>query len=136
MTLFAVTSDKVDAVWPHIEHFIMNACEKGPCRDLVPDELRVSCETMRHQLWVALGDDHAPVAACVTGIREDNGRRVAEWVAFGANDANCWQEYTKTIEQWAKNLGCVAFRSFSRPGIKRIMPAGYKVKGYIFEKVL
>lgn len=112
------------------------ACKKGPCRDLDESELRVSCETGRHQLWIALGDDNAPIAASVTGIREDNGRRVAEWIAFGATDATSWQQFMQPIEQWAKQNECVSFRSYGRAGMKRLMPDGYRVKGYIFEKVL
>lgn len=136
MSLHPVTKDKASAVWPHIEHFIIAACEKGPCGDLDPCELRESCEAGRHQLWVALDDDKAPVSACVTGIRDDRGKRSAEWIAFGASSSHVWQQYMPAIEQWARDNKCRAFRSFSRPGMKRLMPDGYRVKGYIFEKAL
>jgi hypothetical protein len=133
--LFGIQSDHVPEFWPHAEKFILAACRKGPCGDLDADELRQACEAGRHQLWIAFGPDNKPASACVTGIRDDNGQRVAEWIAFGGADA-AMLAYMPTIEEWAKQSGCSAFRSFGRVGMKKLMPTDYRVRGFIFEKAL
>lgn len=131
MRLAPISKENVRNIWPHVEHFISAACRKGP-GGLNPDELRVSCETSRHQLWVLVGE--GVEAAAITGIYDGEPRR-AEWIAFGGS-GTAWREFMPAIEQWAKDNGCTAFRSYGRPGMKKRMPNGYRVKGIIFEKAL
>ena len=133
MRLVPISSDNVKNVWPHVSKFIESACDKGP-DNLSPSELCVSCETMRHQLWVLISSN-GPEAAAVTGIYDDGDVRRGEWVAFGGS-GNAWIEHMEPIEQWAKDQGCTAFRSYGRPGMTKRMPTEYRVKGIIFEKVL
>jgi len=129
--LVGITSDNVKNIWFHVEHFIKAACKKGP-GGLDPNELRKACETKRHQLWVLFGDKIE--AAAITGIH-DEGTRRAEWIAFGGS-GDIWQEHMPAIEAWAKRQGCKAFRSYGRPGMRKRMPKGYRVRGIIFEKEL
>ena len=133
MRLAPISAENVRNIWPHIEHFIIAACKKGP-GGAEPDDLRVSCETKRHQLWVLVDQDGAKAAA-VTGIYDNGKERRAEWIAFGGSGAE-WRDFMPPIEQWAKDNGCKAFRSYGRPGMKKRMPQGYRVKGIIFEKEL
>lgn len=133
MRLVPISSDNVPNIWFHVKPFIDAACKKGP-GGLNPQELRVSCETMKHQLWALIGT-HGIEAAAVTGIIEDDEGRRAEWIAFGGSGDE-WTDFMQPIEQWAKDNGCKAFRSYGRPGMKKRMPREYRVKGIIFEKAL
>ena len=133
MRLVPISADNVKNVWAYVAKFIEAACKKGP-DNLSPNDLRVSCETSRHQLWVLISNNGAEAAA-VTGIYDDDEVRRAEWIAFGGS-GDVWQEFMAPIEQWAKDQGCTAFRSYGRPGMTKRMPTEYRVKGIIFEKSL
>lgn len=136
MRLIPVRSEHVETVWPFIETYIHAACERGPdggrARDLFD-----ACVSGRNQLWVA-DDNGAFVAAVVTGIwTEQDGGKVCMWNAVGGLDMSAWHHFSEPIEQWARDHGCCAMRSFSRPGMKRRLEAkGYHVKGYILEKAI
>ena len=136
MRFVPVTSDKVNEVWPHVEDYIVRACDRGP-DGAYPDAMEDACRTGRHQLWVAMdGDEYA--AAAVTGIwTEPSGRKVCYWAAVGGRDMRLWQPFYPHIEAWAKANGCSAMRSMSRRGMKkRLEPDGYRVTGFILEKAL
>lgn len=133
MRVVPVSADNVRNIWPHIERFVASACDRGP-GGLNPDDLRASCETSRHQLWIGVGD-HGAEAAAVTGIFDDGNVRRAEWITFGGD----WSKslnFMPLLEQWAKDNGCKAFRSYGRPGMVKRMPKEYRIKGVIFEKDL
>ena len=133
MELIPVGSDFVDRFWPYASGLVSKACVKGP-GDLNPADLREMCIEGSHQLWV-LADKKEVYAVAITGIWTE-GRKVCEWVAFASTNKVDWRPYALEIEEWAKAQDCIAMRSFSRLGMRKIVPDGYKTKGYIFEKAL
>lgn len=130
MELIPVLSSSVPFIWDRVLPLIERACQKGPTQDLDPDDLRQCCIEGKHQLWIVASNSIQAVA--ITGILDD----VCEWIVFASDDPDGWKEHVPAIEAWAASMGCTKMRSYSRPGMKRVMPEGYRIKGYIFEKVL
>lgn len=131
MELIPVRAECVDLIWPKIASLVERACRKGPTHDLDALEVKQLCKDRKHQIWIAvIGDQVSAVA--ITGIMGT----VCEWIAFAAVSNEGWQEHIGTIEQWAKSQGCTSMRSYSRPGMKKHIPEGYRTKGIIYEKAL
>ena len=133
MRLVAVSPDEVATVWPHVAAFIESACRRGPENDAA-DSMREGCETGRFQLWLT-GDQDGVIAAAVTGYRTIHDRKTCVWLAVGGLRMRDWHALQEKIEAVAKAHGCVAMRSYSRPGMVRRM-TDYRVKGVILEKAI
>jgi hypothetical protein len=131
MMLVPVRSEHIGAAWPLAEPFIRAACQRGPL-PCDAEDLREACEQGVNQLWIVERNEEQ-VAAAVTGIRSDD--RTCIWLAMGG-DYYAAARFMPQIEDWAKDHGCLAMRSFSRPGMVKRFPAAYRVKGVIFEKDL
>jgi len=131
--LVAVSPEAVASFWPGVEHFVSQACRKGPENEL-PERLREGCENGRYLLWV-VEDDGASIGAMITGFLNEHDRRVGIWLAVGGVNFAVLERHRVTIETVAKAHGCVAMRSYSRPGMRKRMKS-YRVAGLIMEKAL
>lgn len=133
MRLIAVSPDALPEYWPGIEQFIEQACRKGPENETA-ERLREGCEDLRYHLWVVT-DGNKSIGAMITGFLNEPGRKVCLWLAVGGVNFAVLEQYRETIESVARAHGCVAMRSYSRPGMRKRMPT-YKPVGVIMEKAI
>lgn len=133
MKLLAIAPEHVAEAWPLVSRYIEEACRRGPENDSA-DNMRERCEAGRFQLWLT-GDQRGVIAAAVTGFLNEADRKVCLWLAVGGRDMSDWHALQDQIEAVAKAHGCVAMRSYSRPGMVRRM-TDYRLKGVIMEKVI
>lgn len=133
--VFVVTPEHVPAYWHLGEYFIKQACKRGPGR-LTPDNLRKSCEAGQSQYFVVMWQGEC-VAAAVTNVTIDwpSGHKVLEWTALGGKNHEDWFGLEGIVTEAAKQHGCMAMRTYSRMGMKKLLePRGFKVAGVILEK--
>lgn len=131
--LIPVRSEHVSVAWPLAEPHIRAACRRGPL-PCDAEDLRDACEAGRHQLWIAECEAEVTGAA-VTGVLNEPQGRVCVWIAMGGTYA-ALEFALPLIEDWARDEGCIAMRSFSRVGMVRRVPSEYRAKGVILERML
>ena len=133
MKLVAIAAEDVEPAWLLAAKFIESACRRGPENDTA-ETMRAGCVDGRFQLWIA-GDERGVVAAAVTGFLIGSDRKVCVWLAVGGRRMSDWHALQDHIEAVAKAHGCVAMRSYSRPGMVRRM-TDYRLRGVIMEKAI
>lgn len=127
--------DDILTYWPEISQFVTSASEKGPCSFLV-DEIRNDCENGFRHVWIAGALGSVKAVSIVTIYHNGQNRSVCEWTATAGVNARDWVRFSEVIEDWAKRLGCVEMRSFSRKGFQRVYLKDYRVMGVILQKDL
>lgn len=134
--VFTIPQGDVGRFWHLARYWVEQACRKGP-GGLDPDRLRDDCADGRAHLFVVIRDERCIGAAVVTAVMDRTGRLVMEWTALGGEDFSTWADHEGPILEQARRLGCVAVRSYSRPGMKRVLgKRGYRMTGVILEKDL
>lgn len=132
--LYWVPQRDVETYWQLGRYWIEQACKRGPC-GVSPQSLLRSCIEGGSQYFVVMKGDECIAAVITTVVIESNGRKVLEWTALGGRDREDWFGLESVVIEAAREHGCDAMRSYSRPGMKRALePRGYRVKGYILEK--
>jgi len=133
--VFWVKPDDVESQWHLGRYWIEAACKRGPGR-IDPNALKAACASGASQYFVVLIDGEC-VGALVTTITIDwpTGHKTLEWTALGGKDREKWFELERIVIRAAREHGCMAMRSYSRPGMARVLKRrGYCVVGVILEK--
>jgi hypothetical protein len=89
----------------------------------------------RSLLWMAVEDVGLVVGAGVTAVEQAPNGKVCVIVAWGSDEQSRCDPLLSTIEQFARDEGCVAVRLYGRTGWQRRL-ADYRVKAVIMERSL
>jgi hypothetical protein len=89
----------------------------------------------RSLLWLAVEDHGLVLGAGVTAIEQAPNGKVCVIVAWGSDEQSRCDPLLSTIEQFARDEGCVAVRLYGRTGWQRRL-ADYRVKAVIMERSL
>jgi len=132
VNLVCVSPDKVAQVWPLVGKHVDNALSRSGWSDLI--QVCTDLVDGNALLWVAVEGDKVEGAG-VTKLIEEQGRRICEIVAWGADDQHKCHPLLETIHRYANAEHCVAVRLVGRKGWARSLPE-YKIKALIMEKAL
>lgn len=100
-------------------------------------EVEASLQANNHQLWAVMeGGDL--LAAAVTRVARARGGKVAEVYLVGGHDFERWiAALDATIEESARDIGCMAMRAYGREGWRKTLKAqGWTVSALAFQKEL
>jgi hypothetical protein len=118
----------VRAVWPRVEAMLAPALRDD-------DEFRAVAARVRdgsNLLWLA-SDGAEILAAVVTELYDEGGRKFCGIVACGGSEMARWGFLIGRLEQYARDEACHAVRINGRIGWARVFPE-YRVKRVILEK--
>lgn len=127
-----VLHTEIDSVWPEVEPWIKQACERM-CGRYEPKHIKQRLIDRSMQLWT-YRDAHGVAAVCVTHIEEyPTGKKYCRiFMGMGRNRRE-WQDSRHIIEQWARSQGCDGMESFARRGWTKIFN-DYRHSHNILEK--
>ena len=130
--LCCVDPAHVEKIWPHVAHLVRRAMERGGMgrfADIERDVLGANA-----YLWVAL-EQGAVLAAAVTQVTQENGRRLCTIVACGGRERARWLALKSALEDFARAEGCRAIRILGRSGWARLLP-DYSTTRILLQKEL
>jgi hypothetical protein len=118
-------------MWPHVANLVRRALARG-LTDFGTIEAKVFSGSML--LWIAW-DGEKIIAAAVTQLTEENGRKVGTIVAHAGS---MWAKFGHLrfgLEDHFIAEGCSVSRILGRPGWSRILK-DYRTKALVLEKEL
>lgn len=124
-----ILPDRVNELWPHVRDYLATAVDR--CGDWTIEDIKTELDSAYLQLWIAW--DGSVAAAAITEIDNVPRGKVCRVVACGGHAD--WPEAIKTIEQFAKDEGCVAMRIHGRAGWSRLFRS-YEIEWVALEKRL
>lgn len=117
-----------------VDAIVAGVASRAPAAPLDKGDLIDGLRRGNFQLWLVMAGTTV-VALAITGISPEPGRKVCEWLVMGGRDFEEADRHRPQIERWAREQGCSAMRSFSRPGMRKRL-TDYGVRGVILEKAL
>jgi hypothetical protein len=130
--LIAVPPWQVPEVWPYAKRHVVAAVERVALADV--SVVMAGLFAGRSLLWIAI-DNAQPFGAGITELVEEKAGKVCVIVAWGSDDQVRCAPLLETIEQFARDEGCVAVRLYGRPGWRRRLPE-YRLKAVVMERPL
>jgi hypothetical protein len=121
----------VDEVWKDVLPWIESACKSARGK-FEPDDYRLALIARDMQLWT-YRDKHGVAAVCVTEIVKYPRKKYCRIVIGTGRNRKAWQDYRKTIEEWAVSQGCDGMESFARKGWARIF-TDYQTTHIVLER--
>lgn len=123
----------VDTYWPLVSWAFDNFEERSG-GDATAERLREMVRHDERQCWVAMDDDRI-CAVGLTEVTEPHSRVTFDFCA--GQDREGWQELmVQTIEAWAREIGSVGMRTYSRTGWTPFLrDQGFRETHRIMEKV-
>lgn len=116
---YGVPSDKIDAVWPHVQLLVSNACLMSRGR-YQSDDIKVFCKEKKTQLWIAT-ENGLPLAVFVTEIINYPRKKYARVMITTGKDREKWIDLMRDeIEGFAKSQGADGVESLTREGWARV----------------
>jgi hypothetical protein len=130
--VICVDPKRIGEVWPHVEHFIRFAMQKGRLSEF--DDVKRSVFSGSALLWV-ITEDAVILGAGVTELSTVHGEKFCTIVACGGRDKDRWLATKERIERYARDEGCHTMRIYGRRGWAREFP-DYKLSRVLLEKEL
>ena len=122
MRLVPVPAAMLAKVWPDLGAFIAKACERPGC-DETELSLLTACLKQRAQMIAIVDDQHQPVAAGVTQVREQADGRSCWVLAIGGSRVTEWSNTLAQIEAGAAAAGCRTVEFVGRRAWARVLPS-------------
>jgi len=122
------------SMWPAAKAFLHPALMQG---DENWPEIEASLSADEHQLWAVMeGGDL--LAAAVTRVALARDGEIAEVYLVGGHDFERWiGALDATIEESARQIGCVAMRAYGREGWRKTLRGlGWGVNAVAYQKEL
>lgn len=98
--------------WPHVEHWITAALDRGS--DHTPEQIRLHLAHGTMQLWLAW--DNRPIGVCVTELIEGARGRGCNIVIVAGEKFGAWRHLEEDVAIWASLQGCVRLEMTGRQG--------------------
>lgn len=118
--------------WPEAKAFLHPALMRG---DEDWPQIEASLAANEHQLWAVMeGGDL--LAAAVTRVARARDGAVAEVYLVGGVDFERWiAALDATIEESARDIGCIGMRAYGRDGWRKTLKAlGWGVSAVAYQK--
>jgi hypothetical protein len=114
MNVFSLHADQIDDVWPHLAA-LLGAYERQ-CEALTAEQVYTAAKASRQQIF-GLQDGTHIHGIVVTEIQSTARGPVCELVAaIGRAPVEAQHQLMEQIEDWARQIGCVAVRLQGRKG--------------------
>lgn len=127
-----VAPERVRAMWPHVEIWLEDAVER--CGDWTIGEILPALEAGLMLLWVRW-DGGALKSAAVSHVTIVPRGKVCRIIACGGSSDGDWKAALAPIENYAKEIGCVAMRIHGRPAWSKVF-SDYGLEWVALEKRL
>lgn len=111
--------NEIDAVWPKAYPHIAKALEIA----LWPEREQEVLENVRsgkQQLWLIEKDDTV-IAAVVTQVFQQDGRKTGCFVYVGGEMVHDWINYLSGWLEWFRSIGCTIAEAHGRIGWKKLL---------------
>jgi hypothetical protein len=133
--LYGIPPEQVDAIWPKIEHLVVNSASRTRGKYAVAD-IMAAILAGHAQLWV--WDSPTALAVLITEIAVYPQNRVCIIsTGVGDNADEWWDRSLARIEDFARFAGCTDMLIQCRPGwVRRLLEAGYSKTHIEMEKRL
>lgn len=133
MDITLVAQDRIDAVWPSLKEYAVQAAEYTYGR-FTANDIRTGLKTKNQQLWVAHEGD-TPYGFVVTQCADYPQLRGLVMHFTAGKDIEKWKEpMLKWIRKYAKSEGCDIIESYGRGGWERIFKSdGFKKRFMFYE---
>ena len=114
-----IPRQQIPDLWREIERYVCRALERGR-GEYLPSDVFDALVRDRMQLWLAVHDVNTD-GILVTEIAHYPEYKTCVLRLAAGIDAPEWFPALKTVEEWARNMGCRAMEVYGRAGWKRIM---------------
>lgn len=126
MALHGILHNEIDAMWPLVAPLVLKALARGQ-GDYEIADVYSALKAKEMQLWVWVGNDRV-TAVLVTCIIIYPRHKVLQLVLCGGDGLEQWRdEHTKTIEAFAREVGCDCMEIFGREGWGRTLEGWEKI---------
>ena len=128
-----VPAEYVDTCWSKIEPFVQDAAEATEGRYTVNNLYEMAKED-GHHLWVAY-DVPDFKGFVITTVNTYPQRKILSMSFCGGQEFASWKTpIIRTLQRFAKDVGCDSIEAYGRPGWSKILKdEGYKSKFVAFE---
>lgn len=127
-----VAPERIKSTWPHVEIWIEDAVAR--CGDWTAAEIFEALEQGKMLLWLRW-DGKALKSAAVSHVTIVPRGKVCRIIACGGSSDGDWNTALAPIENYAKEIGCVAMRIHGRPAWSKVFP-DYDLEWVALEKRL
>jgi len=133
-TLLPVPAPEVEAKWHFAEPWVRSAVDEYALLETV-ESYKARCLDRSAQLWL-IADQDQVVGCGITEIYPTNkGMTCAIPVVAAVSMGDALVPVFDTIEQWAREQGCVRLQGYGRLGwIKALKPYGWRPRAVEIEK--
>lgn len=129
-----VPTDLIPHCWPLLEPFIEQILKRDRRNSIEGYRARL-CEG-RMQIWAAI-EDNKIIAVMITEIHTFDRMKVCLLVACVGTGMSDWIAAIKTVEDWARAVGCKEIEPVARQGWARALkPHGYELTHVMLTKEL
>lgn len=127
--LICVDPKRVAEFWPYVKTMIRRAAMRGG-----GDYAQIKNDLLNglDLLWIAF-DGEKIIAAATTSLATIGERKICIIAACGGAGWGRFGHLIESLEDYAKNEGCVAMRIYGRIGWQRLLK-GYGVRSVVLEK--
>ena len=109
-----VCSERVQGIWPAVEHWITEACEEEG-GSYLPSDVRALVVAGAWQMWIVT-DGPEIHAMAITRIEQTPRRKVCWVLMMVGSGIEGWAHFRDRIAEWARAEGCGAVKSLARRG--------------------
>ncbi len=130
-----VNGGDIDTVWPKVAPLIQQAIHYNSRGEDI-EQVRGHCKEGKRQLWV-ITDAAQVLAAVITQIDDNNGKKIGIIVYAGGEGARHWVHYYESWREYFRERGCTELEVIGRKGWKKLLEKyGLKQRAVIYgEKI-
>ena len=128
--LVGVTSDKIEAAWPHVVDLIQRACERSRGRHTA-EGFKKRLLDRDQQLWLSWNEGVEALAVSEIITWNDTGLKSCRLVIATGKSRRNWARFHELIGEWAKSQGCTILEAAPRPGWERELPTFRKTHVFL-----
>jgi len=122
-----IPSDRIDEVWHECKDYVKMGNDKS-LQEMNIDDIYEKLLGSDMQLWIVFNKEKEIHSVVTTEIVQYPRKTTCRIVTCGGTELDNWSEQLLfTLEEWAKEQGCVAMETCCRKGfIKKLKKFGYE----------
>lgn len=131
-----VPSDKIDAIWPHVEGMLENAITRAADGKYLAEDVLEMLRAKEMQLWLGYDQEGAALAVVTQILIYPRKRSLLLFAVAGRNGRmkKHWWRFLPLLEAFAREKDCQSIEGYGRKGWLKKAPHNYEITHVIWRR--